>query len=45
MLIRRGGTGDRRRGEELLAATRKAYRDLGMKLWVTRIEEELEASR
>ena len=45
MLIRRDAAGDRRRGLQLLAATQEAYRDLGMKPWEARVEEELEASR
>ena len=45
MLIRRGAEGERHRGLQLLAATGEAYRDLGMKPWAARVEEELEASR
>jgi hypothetical protein len=43
-LIRRKAA-DRRRGVQLLAATREVYRDLGMQPWEARVEEELEASR
>ena len=45
MLIRRDAAGDGRRGRQLLEATQAAYRDLGMKPWEARVEEELEASR
>jgi DNA-binding SARP family transcriptional activator/tetratricopeptide (TPR) repeat protein len=45
MLIRRGSPEERHRGLHLLAATREAYRDLGMTPWEARVEEELEASR
>jgi hypothetical protein len=45
MLIRRGGPEERHRGLQLLTATREAYRDLGMRPWEARVEEELEASR
>jgi hypothetical protein len=45
MLIRRDSATDRHRGLQLLTAAGEAYRDLGMRPWEARAEEELAASR